>query len=107
MPHRCRARPLSNQRAVQLPIVLSQWVALMRDAVKWHSENACEFDLKYRSSQAFIERLIVWDSLINMYVHSDFEVLDVGCGSGVITALAARRARRVLGFDGSAEMVAL
>jgi 2-polyprenyl-3-methyl-5-hydroxy-6-metoxy-1,4-benzoquinol methylase len=79
----------------------------MSDAVKWHSENARKFDLKYMSSRTFMERLAVWNSFINTYVKSDFEVLDAGCGSGVITALAARRAHRVFGFDGSPEMVAL
>jgi 2-polyprenyl-3-methyl-5-hydroxy-6-metoxy-1,4-benzoquinol methylase len=79
----------------------------MSESIRWHSENAFDFDSKYRSSHAFVERLAIWDSLMNTYVRSDLEVLDVGCGGGVITAMAARRARKVFGFDGSAEMVAL
>ena len=34
-------------------------------------------------------------------------VLDAGCGSGVFSEIAARTARSVLGFDASAEMIAI
>ena len=79
----------------------------MIDAVSWHSKIAHDFDAKYVSTPAFLERLRVWDGMVERYTDSQADVLDAGCGSGVLSALAARRARTVLGFDASAEMVAL
>ena len=79
----------------------------MTDAVAWHSANASDFDGKYATSSAFRERRAVWSGLIDAYVGSQAEVLDAGCGSGVLTSHAAARARAVFGFDGSSEMVAL
>ena len=79
----------------------------MTDAVAWHSANASDFDGKYATSSAFRERRAVWSGLIDAYVGSQAEVLDAGCGSGVLTSLAAARGRAVFGFDGSGEMVAL
>ena len=79
----------------------------MTDAVAWHSANASDFDGKYASSPAFRERRAVWSALIEGHVSPQAEVLDAGCGSGVLASLAAARARDVFGFDGSGEMVAL
>ena len=78
-----------------------------QDAVSWHSENAADFDSKYVSSAAFRERQAVWTELINTFVHSEASLLDAGCGSGVFSVIAARRARTVLGIDPSPEMIAL
>jgi 2-polyprenyl-3-methyl-5-hydroxy-6-metoxy-1,4-benzoquinol methylase len=77
------------------------------DAVAWHSENAGSFDAKYASSRAFQDRVAVWAKLIEKYTRPDTVALDAGCGSGVLTLIAARRARAVLGVDASRAMIAL
>jgi len=79
----------------------------MPDAVAWHSQIAHKFNAKYRHSRQFRERLAIWEQLIRTYAGPDSDVLDAGCGSGVLSELAARCARAVLSFDASAEMVAL
>lgn len=79
----------------------------MNDAVAYHSAIAADFDSKYTASPAFRERLAVWDALIARHCPENADVLDAGCGSGALAALAAPRAQSFLGFDGSAEMVAL
>lgn len=79
----------------------------MNDAVAYHSAIAADFDAKYAASPAFRERLAVWGELIARHCPDNADVLDAGCGSGVLAALAAQRARSLLGFDGSAEMIAL
>jgi 2-polyprenyl-6-hydroxyphenyl methylase/3-demethylubiquinone-9 3-methyltransferase len=79
----------------------------MNDAVTWHSRIALEFDAKYARSPAFKERIAVWSRLIEQFVDRNTDVLDAGCGSGVFSALASRRARSVFGFDASPQMIAL
>jgi 2-polyprenyl-6-hydroxyphenyl methylase/3-demethylubiquinone-9 3-methyltransferase len=78
-----------------------------RNAVSWHSQIAGDFDAKYASSPSFRERLTVWASLIENFAHAQARILDAGCGTGVLAFLAARRARSVIGFDASPEMIAL
>lgn len=77
------------------------------DAVTWHSEIAARFDARYSLSPAFRERLAVWSSLIARYGGPSMHVLDAGCGSGVLTFVAARACASVVGFDASPEMLAL
>jgi len=77
------------------------------DPVAWHSAIAREFDARYRQSAAFRERLAVWSELIARHVFPGSTVLDAGCGSGVLSMVAAARGGSVLGFDASAEMLAL
>lgn len=77
------------------------------DAIGYYSQIARDFDAKYASSPAFRERLELWNSLIAHYSHPEGDVLDAGCGSGVFSVLAARRARSVMGFDASPKMLEL
>lgn len=77
----------------------------MTDAVSWHTAIAGEFDARYTSSPAFRERRALWSCLISRYAKRGGAVLDAGCGSGVMTMLAARDAAHVLAFDASAAMV--
>ena len=76
-----------------------------RDAVEWHSAIAERFDAGYARSSAFKERLRIWSGLIDRHAPRDGQVLDAGCGSGIMATIAASRARRVVGFDASAEMI--
>jgi 2-polyprenyl-3-methyl-5-hydroxy-6-metoxy-1,4-benzoquinol methylase len=77
------------------------------DAVAWHSAIAQRFDAGYGQSAAFKERLTIWTGLIERFSHPQARVLDAGCGSGIFTIAAGRVARDVVGFDGSAEMIAI
>ncbi len=75
------------------------------DVVDWHSTIAPSFDLGYRRSSAFRERLNVWRTLIARYLPPNGRVLDAGCGTGVLAAVAAELGGHVTGFDGSAAMI--
>jgi 2-polyprenyl-3-methyl-5-hydroxy-6-metoxy-1,4-benzoquinol methylase len=77
------------------------------DAVELHSRGAEEFDARYRTRPDFRERYEIWTRLIAKYSSPESRVIDIGCGSGVLSFEAARRNKTVLGIDGSAEMVGL
>ena len=79
----------------------------MSDAVTWHSQIALDFDAKYTTSAPFRERLAVWSEVIERYVPAGAAVVDAGCGSGILSEVAAKRAGSVFGFDGSPEMIAI
>jgi len=77
------------------------------DAVGWHQQLGRQFEQGYDRSSAFKERLGVWSGLIERFGAPDVDVLDAGCGPGVLSAVAARRCRSVRGFDASTAMVEL
>ena len=81
--------------------------ATFNDAVEWHSRMAADFDLRYRTRDAFRERYLVWGRLIESYSRREGRVLDVGCGSGVLSFLAGKQNGEVVGIDGSREMLDL
>ncbi len=76
-------------------------------AVNWHSQVASEFDSKYSTSSEFIERLTIWEKLIEKHSFQTAKVLDAGCGSGIFSLIAAKHVQSVIGFDASVDMVAL
>lgn len=75
------------------------------DAVGWHSSIAADFDDRYAKSTSFRERFAVWSDLIAMYGGASIDVLDAGCGSGVLSVCAAARCNSVVAFDASAPML--
>lgn len=77
----------------------------LKDAVDWHTENATYFDSNYVHDEAFIERYAVWTRLIDQYSDQNSHVLDIGCGSGILSCYLAQRNKSVIGIDGSAEML--
>ena len=79
----------------------------MSDAVNWHSRIASDWDEKYRTSPAFRERYRIWKEMIDQYSKPEGRVLDVGCGSGVLSFLAGAKNGKVIGLDGSEEMLVL
>jgi len=81
--------------------------AIAIDATEWHSRIALQFDARYKKSAAFKERLEVWTRLIGTYAPAGCTALDAGCGSGVLSFVAAERCRSVLGIDASHEMIML
>ncbi|GHD14254.1 class I SAM-dependent methyltransferase [Tianweitania populi] len=79
----------------------------MSDAVAWHTAIAHRFADRYNHSPAFREREVVWRGLLERYNKPGGHVLDAGCGSGIMAALAAERASHVLAFDASSAMLTL
>ena len=78
-----------------------------RDAVAYFSENARQFDALYQTSPDFAQRLALWGALIDRYSADANLTLDVGCGSGLMTFIAADRGGRVIGVDGAPDMISL
>jgi 2-polyprenyl-6-hydroxyphenyl methylase/3-demethylubiquinone-9 3-methyltransferase len=78
----------------------------VNDAIEFHSDHAAEFARQYEESALFRERLDVWSRVIARYADPARDAIDVGCGTGVLSAVAARHCRAVLGVDPSAEMLA-
>ncbi len=77
------------------------------NAIDFHDGIAAEFDERYESSVAFRERFQVWTTLFQKYVKPGDRVIDLGCGSGVFSSYLASQGCKVIGIDGSAEMVLL
>lgn len=77
------------------------------DAVAWHNEIANRFDSRYQDSEMFRDRLSVWDEVLRLRLSGLSTVLDLGCGSGILSTLAAARATSVVAVDGSEEMLKL
>jgi 2-polyprenyl-3-methyl-5-hydroxy-6-metoxy-1,4-benzoquinol methylase len=77
------------------------------DAIKFHSEISKKFDDHYHTSSLFQNRLSVWASLINKYLKPGENVLDAGCGSGVLSFYICKLGNKVVAFDGSEEMIEL
>jgi 2-polyprenyl-6-hydroxyphenyl methylase/3-demethylubiquinone-9 3-methyltransferase len=76
-------------------------------AVGWHSAGAEAFDAAYANHRRFRDRHRVWLDVIERDSDTTREALDLGCGSGELLLPLARRNRRVIGIDGSAEMLRL
>lgn len=65
------------------------------------------FDASYATHRRFRDRYQTWLELIGRNSHTDHAALDLGCGSGELLLPLARHNRRVIGIDGSAEMLRL
>jgi 2-polyprenyl-3-methyl-5-hydroxy-6-metoxy-1,4-benzoquinol methylase len=77
------------------------------DPIRWHSTIAESFDAGYADKPDFRERLAVWTDLIARHSSPGHQVLDIGCGSGVFSMVAASRNAEVIGVDASPEMIRL
>ncbi len=80
---------------------------MAKTAVDFHSAIAEEFAGKYLVSLGFRERFEVWTGLFGRYIKPGSRVVDLGCGSGVLSAYLGERGCTVTGIDGSARMIAL
>ena len=78
-----------------------------QDAVAYFSENARQFDALYQTNPEFEQRLALWRALIDRYGSQATLTLDIGCGSGVMTFVAAVGGGLVIGVDGAAAMIRL
>jgi 2-polyprenyl-6-hydroxyphenyl methylase/3-demethylubiquinone-9 3-methyltransferase len=74
-------------------------------AVGYHDTIAGAFAARYSANPRFAERLALWSATIDELVHPGSVVADLGCGPGHLAILAAKRASRVIGVDGSAQML--
>ncbi|HEX3048424.1 MAG TPA: class I SAM-dependent methyltransferase [Bacillota bacterium] len=77
------------------------------NAIEWFSENAVAFDSQYQDDPNFKERYEIWTKTINKYSDSNYQVLDIGCGSGIFSFYSAQVNGAVVGVDGSDEMLTL
>ena len=75
------------------------------NAIDFHSAIADQFDSRYDSSVAFIERFRVWTALFARYVKPADWVMDMGCGSGVFSHHLAEKGCTVTAVDGSVAMI--
>ncbi len=79
----------------------------LHNAVSWHSVKARDFDDIYRHNINFHERFEVWSGWIEHYARPEFEVADLGSGSGVFTMCLAARCAHVTAIDAATEMINL
>lgn len=59
----------------------------------------------YEKKASFLEKLNVWNTYINKYSNDNYNVLDIGCGSGRITFELAKKNKFVTGIDQSEIML--
>jgi SAM-dependent methyltransferase len=76
------------------------------DAVALFSGYVEQFDRYYQSRREFEERFKLWSGLLDKYHVAGGLSLDMGCGTGVFSVYLALKTGRVIGVDGSAEMLA-
>ena len=76
-----------------------------QDCEDWFSSHAEEFDAQYRDNHMFEQRLRTWRLELSRWGRSSNRVLDAGCGTGVITAVAATMFREVVAVDPSEAML--
>ena len=76
------------------------------DAIKFHDQRAATWSAAYQRSNHFRRRERQWKSIIDGIVEPDMAVLDIGCGSGDLSILAASRGATLTCADGSSEMLA-
>jgi 2-polyprenyl-6-hydroxyphenyl methylase/3-demethylubiquinone-9 3-methyltransferase len=77
------------------------------DGVDFHSQIATEFAEQYAAEPEFRERRQVWTELIERLAVPEGRAVDVGCGAGTLTLVAARNSAHVVGIDGSLPMLEL
>jgi 2-polyprenyl-6-hydroxyphenyl methylase/3-demethylubiquinone-9 3-methyltransferase len=75
------------------------------DAVALFSSYVEEFAGYYQNRAEFEERFKLWSGLLDKYHVPGGLSLDLGCGTGVFSLYLAAKSGRVVGVDGSAEML--
>jgi 2-polyprenyl-6-hydroxyphenyl methylase/3-demethylubiquinone-9 3-methyltransferase len=77
------------------------------DAIFFHTKTASSFDKNYQHKKSFIERFTIWTNLIDKYNLNNKRIIDIGCGSGVLSFYLATKDNIVIGIDGSPKMIEL
>jgi SAM-dependent methyltransferase len=75
------------------------------EAVAFHSRIAADFHSSYAHDANRRERVVVWRKYLDKYVRPTDATYDLGCGSGMLTAELATRARLVTAIDGASGML--
>jgi len=77
------------------------------DAVRHFSEQvgAEQFHTYYEGRPEFRERLDLWYELLDKHIVDGGLALDMGCGTGVFSFYLSQKGARVIGIDGSHDMV--
>jgi 2-polyprenyl-6-hydroxyphenyl methylase/3-demethylubiquinone-9 3-methyltransferase len=77
------------------------------DAVRHFSEQVGveQFHAYYEDRPEFRERLDLWYELLDKHNVGGGLALDMGCGTGVFSFYLAQKSARVVGIDGSPDMV--
>ena len=77
------------------------------DAVDFHSEIATDFSASYKADANRLERVRVWNGLLDQYAGGAKFAYDIGCGPGVLSREVAGRGIEVFAIDGAAGMLAV
>lgn len=77
------------------------------DAIDFHNNISNTFSRKYNTSKDFKERFEVWDMVLKKYVKVNHNILDAGCGSGILSFNIEKVSKNVIGVDGSDAMIKL
>lgn len=78
-----------------------------QNAILFHSAIATRFDTNYQYKKSFIERFTIWTKLIDKYNLENKRIIDIGCGSGILSHYLATKGNIVTGIDGSSKMIDL
>lgn len=81
--------------------------APIEDGVSFYSRIAPEFHASYDTDPNRIERMRVWQHLIDRYAPSTLFAYDIGCGSGLLACELAGRGIETVGIDGAAGMLSI
>jgi len=76
------------------------------NAVSFHEKVSLNFQKNYTKDH-FNERLVLFVRLVEKYVYQNSTVIDLGCGPGVISIGLSPKVNKIIGIDGSANMIAL
>lgn len=75
--------------------------------MQWFSARARQFDAQYAQDGVFEQRLRTWRRALMRWGGPTARVLDAGCGSGAVAALAAELCGEVVAVDPSEGMLAV
>ena len=75
------------------------------DALGHFSREVEQFHGYYQDRPEFLERLEIWHELLDRHFVRGGLSIDMGCGTGVFSFYLAEKEGRVIGIDGSPEMV--
>jgi 2-polyprenyl-3-methyl-5-hydroxy-6-metoxy-1,4-benzoquinol methylase len=79
----------------------------LEDSISFHSSLSGSFKSNYNLFRRFKERKEIFVKKTTRFVPKGKNILDLGCGPGVITSALAENGYNLTGVDGSSEMLIL